>query len=119
MCPCYPENQPYPELHQKQCGQQVKGGDPAPLLCTGEASPGVLRPDVESAVQERHGSVGVCPEEGHKNDPRDGTPLPRGQAERAFQYLKGSYSKEGDRFFSKVCGDRIRGNGFKLKEGRF
>ena len=37
----------------------------------------------------------------------------------AFQYLKGSYRKEGDRLFSRVCGDRTRGNGFKLKEGRF
>ena len=36
----------------------------------------------------------------------------------AFQYLKGSYRKEGDRLFSRVCGDRTRGNGFKLKEGR-
>ena len=25
-------------------------------------------------VQERHGAVGVHPEEGHKNDPRVGTP---------------------------------------------
>jgi len=31
-----------------------------------------------------------------------------------FQYLKGSYRKEGDRFFSRVCGDRTRGNGFRL-----
>ena len=37
----------------------------------------------------------------------------------AFQYLKGSYRKEGDRLFSRACGDRIRGNGFKFKEGRF
>ena len=27
-----------------------------------------MHPDVESPVQERHGPVGVCPEEGHKND---------------------------------------------------
>ena len=37
----------------------------------------------------------------------------------AFQYLKGNYRKEEDRLFSRVCGDRTRGNGFKLKEGRF
>jgi len=37
----------------------------------------------------------------------------------SFQYQKGSYRKEGDRFFSGVHGDRTRGNGFKLKEGRF
>jgi len=32
----------------------------------------------------------------------------------AFQYLKESYKKEGDRLFIRVCGDRTRGNGFKL-----
>ena len=37
----------------------------------------------------------------------------------AFQYLKGSYRKEEDRPFSRVHGDRTRGNSFKLKEGRF
>ena len=37
----------------------------------------------------------------------------------AFQYLKRSYRKEGDRLFSRVCCDRTRGNGFKCREGRF
>jgi len=36
---------------------------------------GRLRSDVETSVQERCGPVGACPEEGHRNDPRDGTPL--------------------------------------------
>ncbi|KAK4806223.1 LOW QUALITY PROTEIN: hypothetical protein QYF61_001146 [Mycteria americana] len=36
-----------------------------------------------------------------------------------FQYLKGAYKKDGDRLFSRACSDRTRGNGFKLKEGRF
>jgi len=39
-----------------------------------ETSPGALRPDQESSVQKRHRPVGVHPEKGHKNDPRDGTP---------------------------------------------
>mgnify|MGYP001854496562 CR=1 FL=1 len=37
----------------------------------------------------------------------------------AFQYLNRSYRKERHKFFSRVCGDRTRGNDFKLKEGRF
>ncbi|KFW67024.1 hypothetical protein AS28_01824, partial [Pygoscelis adeliae] len=37
----------------------------------------------------------------------------------AYQYLKGAYKKDGGRLFSRACGNRTRGNGFKLKEGRF
>jgi len=58
----------------------VEGGDPAPLHC--ETSPGVLCPDVESSVQERDGPVAHA-EEGHRNDPRNGTALLQGQGERA------------------------------------
>ena len=43
----------------------------------------MLHPDVDSSVQKRHGPVGVHPEKGRKNDPRDGTPLLQGQAEKA------------------------------------
>jgi len=62
-------------LHHKKCGLQLEEDDHGPLLCAGEASPGVLSPDVESSVQKRHGPVGVHLEEGHKNDARDGTSL--------------------------------------------
>jgi len=37
----------------------------------------------------------------------------------AFQYLKGAYRKDGEGFFIRECSDRMRGNSFKLKEGRF
>ena len=73
----------YPGLHPKQRGQQVERGDPAPLPYTDVASPGILPPDVQPSVQERHGSIGICPVEGHKNGQRDGTSLPQGQAKRA------------------------------------
>jgi len=76
-----------------------------------------------SSVQERHRPVGMCPEEGHKNDARDGTISLQGQAERAglwgdlmvaLQYLKGAYKREGDRLYSRICCNRMRGNCFKL-----
>ena len=37
----------------------------------------------------------------------------------AFQYPKGAYKKAGEGLFTRACSDRPRGNGFKLKEGRF
>ncbi|GAB0205329.1 hypothetical protein GRJ2_002998500 [Grus japonensis] len=37
----------------------------------------------------------------------------------AYQYLKGTYRKAGEGLFMRECSDRTRGNGFKLKEGRF
>ena len=42
-----------------------------------------------------------------------------GELRAACQYLEGNYRKEGDRLLSRVCCYRRRGNGFKLKEGRF
>lgn len=35
------------------------------------------------------------------------------------KYLEGSYMMDGSRLFTKVCSNRTRGNGFKLKEDKF
>jgi len=43
----------------------------------------------------------------------------RGDLIAAFQYLKGAYRKDGEGLSTRVCSDRTRGNGSKLKEGRF
>jgi len=43
----------------------------------------------------------------------------RGDLTAAFQYLKGAYKKAKERLFTRPCTDRTKGNGFKLKEGRF
>lgn len=37
----------------------------------------------------------------------------------AFQYINGVYKKDRERLVTTACSDRTRGNGFKLKEGRF
>ena len=37
----------------------------------------------------------------------------------AFQDLKGAYSKAGEGLFIRGHSDRMRGNRFKLEEGRF
>jgi len=37
----------------------------------------------------------------------------------AFQYLKRVYKKAAMRLLTRACSDRIGGNVFKLKEGRF
>ena len=44
-------------------------------LCSGRTPLGILHPALQPSAQERHGAVGAGPEEGHKNDQKDGTPL--------------------------------------------
>ncbi|KAK4832652.1 hypothetical protein QYF61_024680 [Mycteria americana] len=43
----------------------------------------------------------------------------QGDLTAVIQYLKGASKKAGDRLFNRACSNRTRGDGFKLKKGRF
>jgi len=116
--------------------QQGEGGDSALLLHPGETLLGVLHPALEPSAQDRPGAAGAGPEEA----PAMIQPLEQlccgdrlrklglfsmakrrlqGHLIPSFQCLKGSGKKDEDRLFSRACCNRTRGNGFKLKQGRF
>ena len=89
MCSHSPEGQWFPGLHQEKCDQQGEGGDSAPLLCSPETSPAVLRPVLEPSAQGGQGAVGEGPEEGREDDQRAAAPPLQRRAEGAGAVLCG------------------------------
>lgn len=52
--------------HQKQHGQQIEGGDSAPLLCSGETWAGVMHPVLRPQTQRQPWPVGMSPDKATK-----------------------------------------------------
>ncbi|GAB0185860.1 triadin [Grus japonensis] len=95
QCSCSPESKLCPGLHQDKHDQQAKGGDSPLLLHSCETPPGKL--GLFSLEKRR----------------------PQGHLIAVFHYLKRASRKAGEGLFTRAGSDRTRGNGFKLKEGRF
>jgi len=83
VCPGCQEGQCHPGVHTEECGQQVEGGSPSPLLCPGEAPSGVVCPLLGSPLQERWGATAESPAEGYEDGEGTGASLLRGKAEGA------------------------------------
>jgi len=83
MCTGSPEGQPCPGLDPQQCGQLDKAGNSAPLPRSAETPPGSPASSSGALSTGQSWRCGSGARGGPSNDPRAGTPLLGGKAERA------------------------------------
>ena len=108
-CVCHWLEEPHCHKYCIQMWDSQNSRDMDRLKCIQRRSVKTMQEMEYLPYEERLRELGMCNLEKSR---------PRKDLRVAFQNLKGSCKKEENRFFSRVYGDRTRGNGFKLEEGR-
>lgn len=106
---------------------EAEGGDYAPLTHFSKTPPAVLCPVLESSAQGRRGAVGTGQEEGHKDGIEHLSHEERMRELELFICGREGHRKTlenlpvptEEKLFSRGYCKRIRGNGFKIREGQF
>ena len=128
VCSCSSEGQWYPGLHQKRGGQQgqLLSWGPIWVLHRGlgpqyNKDRELLERGHKRAMKMIRGLEHLSYEDSLRELGLFSLEKRRlqGDLNAAIQYLKGDYEQEGNQLFTWVDSDRTKGNGFKLKEGRF
>ncbi|KAJ7412827.1 hypothetical protein WISP_94593 [Willisornis vidua] len=104
----------YPGLHQKQCDQQVKGGDSVPMVHSGETLGAQNRKDMDLLEQVQRWATKVIRRMEHLSCEERLRELELFSLEKkrlqndlivALQYLRGAYKKDGEGLFTRACSD--------------